>query len=339
MSILTLIALASTGLPVPGSPGETARAEPVAEPVRIAWNWPPDPGLRYEFTNSAKDITPTAAQRFIFTRDMTRVVRHEAMESPSPDAADGTAPQPVRIVWESLGFAEDSNVGARREFDTTLEHHRDRTTDPGIARFAAIAGESAVFHMRPDGSFARIDGLGEMVRGMESKLSRWGHWNDRVHDELAATYTTHAMRAMSEPLYRFLPATPVRVGDAHEVRRLLTLPKVMMMRTIETHTLDGIITDEEGRRVAIYRVSGEVEWPELPPGLNEVFTVAVNSGEITGAWRFDVDAGRLIESEITVSFNADVIRYDPATRASTEIPTRQIITDRARLLPRNPASD
>lgn len=333
MSFLTLIALASTAHPVPGSPGATTRAEPVAEPVRIAWNWPPDPGLRYEFSNSAQDITPTTARRFIFTRDMTRIVRHEAMETPSPDTPDGTASQSVRVVWESLGFAEDSNVGARNEFDTTLQHHRDRTTDPGIARFAAIAGESAIFHIRPDGSFARIEGLGEMVRGMESKLSRWGHWNDRVHDELAATYTARAMRAMNEPLYRFLPPAPVRVGDAHEVRRLLTLPKVVMMRTIETHTLDRIVTDDRGRRVAIYRVSGEVEWPEPPPELNEVFTVAVNSSEITGAWRFDIDAGHLIESEITVSFNADVIRYDPATRASTEIPTRQIITDRAVLLP------
>lgn len=339
MSLLLLIAIASSSLALSEIPALPPAAGPTPEAVRIAWAWPPDPGVRYEFTTSTQEFTPTVSRAFVTTREQTRIVRHEGLETPSPAQPDDAPSQAVRVVWESLGFTEDPDVGRRYEFDTRPEHHRARLSDPAIARYAAVTGESAVFHIRPDGSFARIDGLEEMIRGMESTLSRWGHWNDRVYDELAATYSPRVMRATNEPLYRFLPATPVRVGDAHEVRRILSLPKVIRMRTIETHTLEAIATDDRGRRIAAYRVAGEVEWPDLPPELSERFAVAVNSGEIAGSWLFDLDAGLLIEYEVTARFSADVIRYDPETRASTEVPTRQIITDRARLLPAEGAGE
>lgn len=308
-------------------------------PVEIAWRWSAAENLRYEFTRSTREVTPTPSRDFVQTREITRIVSHDALpaaniarETNAVDTSERPGPAvPVRLRWEAVRFVNDSNFGHRVEYDSRIEHHWTRTAQPGIGRIAAVVGQSVEFALRPDGSAAGITGLEAMIHGMESRMIRWGIWNESTPFELDSTYTPEMMKETTEHLYQFLPERPVRPGETHEVRRILLLPQVGLIRANETHELTGIAV-EDARLIASFEVSGQADWPEPTPEIAERFTVAVNSSTITGAWRFDVDAGRLIDYEVRVEFMADIIRYDPSTRTGTEIPTKQIAVDRTTLL-------
>lgn len=307
--------------------------------VEIAWRWPGANNLRYEFTHINREATPTPSRDFVQTREITRIVSHDASggdadgpgTEPASSAGLADSAVPVRLGWEAVRFVNDSNFASGIEYDSRIGHHWTRTAHPGIGRLAAVVNQSLVFSIRPDGSIAGITGIEEMIRGMESRMMRWGIWDESVSDELAAVYTPAMMKETSEPLYRFLPDKPVRPGDTHHVQRILALPQVGLLRTNEIHTFIGLVDDGD-RAIAKFEVTGHAVWPEPAPAIMERFTVAVNSSSIVGSWRFDVNAGRLLDYEVKVEFLADIIRYDPSMRTGTEVPTRQTIMDRATLL-------
>ncbi len=329
----TVLALAAALVFVCAPPAAGREPETGGEgAIAPAWSWPEAGPVRYAFSRVSTEISPTPGRDFRETREISRVVRHERVVDPDL-GGEGT---PLRLGWEWVRFVNDSNFGERLEYDSREPHHWTRTSVPGIGRLAAVVGESMVVRMRPDGTLGAVGDLEPLIRGMEANLSRWGLFQETLYDELSAAYTAESIRESTEPLYAFLPRGPVKAGESHEVARVLLMPQVGLMRSVETHTLDRIEATESGGRVAVFRVEGEVRWPEPPPAIAERFSVAVNESRVTGEWRFDLERGLALSYEVEASFAADVVRFDPADRSSVEVPTRQTLRETMRLLDGEP---
>ncbi len=318
-----------------GSPLCAAQAEPSgAEGAQavvpenrelIAWGWNNEP-VRYRLVRTTEDAIPVPGKDPVTKQTLGRTVRHELVSE------SGEAPARIRLTWESIRYEQDDSLNEPLRYDSTKEHHWTRTRNPIIGSVASSLDTSLVLVMDPDGTLRAVGELDTYLRGIEKNLTMWGLARDDTYEQLQMVYTEDALLTSSAGTYRFLPKETMSVGDSYEVSRPFSLAHVRTLESVETHTLESVDIDDEGHRIARFTIAGTLRWPD-PGGLaDQVFNVSLDKETLEGSWSFDIDRGRVLDYRLEASFLADIVRYDPRDRSSTEMSTRQTVLDTMELL-------
>jgi hypothetical protein len=325
------------------APDEHAQADAITEPASemhtIAWHWPTEP-VRYELVRSTMDALPVPGKDPVTTQSIARVVRHEQADTDTGEPRNGNDDAtPVRLTWESIRFEQDDSLNTPLSYDSTKEHHWSRTRHPLIGAVASSLDQAVTLTMRPDGTPAGMRALEAYLRGIERNLTKWGLASDRTYEQLQRTYTPEALISSMRATYGFLPTEPLAVGDSYEISRPFTFQHVRTLESAETHTLESIETTDDGRTIAHFVISGTIRWPD-PGGLeSQIFNVSLDKVTLNGAWDYDLTRGLVIKYHLKTSFISDIVRYDPRDRSSTEMSTRQSLTDTMKLLESTPEAD
>jgi hypothetical protein len=313
--------------------------EPASPRFTIRWNWTGEPVV-YELERTTTDIIPVPGKDPVVERTIVRVVRHRGL--PDPVEPEDRAPAdatPVRLTWEAIRLDQADSLNTPLSYDSSVEHHWTRTAHPLIGNAAASLGQSVTLEIAPDGSVAGVRDLEGFLRGVERNLTKWNLANETTYERLQAVYTPAALARSGAGTYAFLPAEPLAVGEAYTVSRPVTLEHVGTLETAETHTLESVDRDGDGRRLARFRISGTVRWPDPGGVRSEMFNVSLDKAVVSGAWSFDLDRGKVTEYALDASLLSDIVRYDPRDRSSSEMSTEQRLRDRMRLAPPPDASD
>jgi hypothetical protein len=317
-----------TGAPAPAAGGEARQSVD----YRFGWSWPAGPVV-YELVRETTDVLPVPGKDPVVEQTVARRVRHERT------GVTGAGAAAVRTTWEAIRFARNDSLNTPLSYDSGDASQAGRLMHPVIGTMASALDQSVTLLIEADGRVTGAENIEPFLRGIEINLTKSGLAGERTYERLQVAYTPETLARSGTSTYGFLPAGPLAVGSSYEVVRTVTLEHVQTLETVETHTLEGVETDGEGRTVARFSVTGTLRWPDPGGRAGEAFNVSLDKAVVTGAWSFDVQAGLVIESTLSGSFLADIVRYDPRTRMSAETSTRQSFTDRMTLVPAGEAGE
>lgn len=310
-----------------GSPEASPPPADAGMAYTISWTWPETPVV-YDLVRTTVDTIPVPGKDPVVTRVLGRQVAHQRVEIEG-GGADATG---VRTTWEAIRFDEDDSLNEHLMYDSSIESHWIRASQPAIGSVAASLGQSVVLHLTPDGRAVGNGELEGMLRGIESNLTKWNLAGPRTFEYLQSVYTPETLRAAATSTYGFLPSAPLAVGASYSVSRSVTFAHVRTLMTDETHTLVSVERDDAGREIASFAITGTLRWPDPGGAAGEAFNVSLDKVTLEGAWSFDLSRGLVVESEFACSFLADIVRYDRRDRSSTEMSTKQSLTDRMTLI-------
>ncbi len=292
-------------LPAPGaaprrlpSPG-AARAGAVL--VLVGAALAPIPGaaqevqLRYAFTEGAEHRYEMVQQTTVpipgmgvMTQEQRQVIGWRVL---SVDA-DGNAR--VRQTIESVRMSMDSPLGVQ-----VFDSESGESGDPAFGPLTALAGTGSEIVLSPDGTVVDFGDLGawmeEMLEGVDPE----------VRGMLGEAYSEEALEALVRQSFQSLPPGSLRPGESWEYG--VSLPAAFGSITSTTvYTLRGVET-VEGRSVAVFDVTGTVG--ELVPEAGNPMAgmVEMRGGDMEGVFRFDLDRGMFVDSEVSTTMEMGVM--------------------------------
>ena len=326
-TILTFATLSLLGAVACGAVQPEAAPES-AERYEISWNWPKERTV-YGFERTTVDRIPVPGKDPVVEQVLARVVAHRVAEH-AEETGDGVTP--VRMTWEAVLLERNDSLQRPIVYNSSIPAHASRTSTPAVAGVAATLGQSVIVEFEPNGTAMGVQGLKDLLRGIEYNLTEWNLANAQTFERLEETYTPETLAAETSGTYAFLPEEPISVGESYEISRPVSFEYVRTLESQETHTFKSVTERADGHRIATFTIEGTVAWPDPGGEAGERFNVSLDKPKLSGSWNYDLDTGLVLSYTLRCSFLADIVRYDPADGSSSEQSTQQSLTERMTLL-------
>jgi hypothetical protein len=266
-----------------------AAASPAAaQSVTLRYRWTKGESLTYRLT-SQTDTTVTGmpgAGPMTLAQTMTQVLKFTAEDVTS----DGVAT--LRQTFQSIKM-QISGPAGKVTYDTAAPNTNPNPMIEAMRRvLGAMAGESIVVVMAPDGAVQKIDGAAKILEKIAANLPQ-DPGADAITNGMKAILTDDALKATLAQSFSTLPAEPVKVGDTW--RGQMSLGTEIMGRIVgsSTYTLKAIegTADAPLARIAAALVLKQESIP-APAGLqNLVMRLGDSKGD--GEIVFEVAKGRI----------------------------------------------
>ena len=201
----------------------------------------------------------------------------------------------IRQTIEAMSMRMDSPMGVQ-SFDT---ESGAAPSDPAFAPLAAMVGTGSEITMAPTGEVLDFGDLGEWMDALLEGV------DPEVRAVVGGAFTEEALESMVRQSAQVLPADPIAPGASWETS--LTVP--VAFGTMESTTVYTLreVESVEGRSVAVFDVGGRMGALRPEEGNPMAAMMEMSGGEMDGVFRFDVDRGVFLESEVSMSMEMAVM--------------------------------
>jgi hypothetical protein len=262
-----------------------------AQQVQLRYQFAEGDEHRYEMIQQTTVPIPGMGE---MVQEQRQILRQQVL---SVDA-DGNAR--IRQTIESMRMTMDSPMGVQ-----SFDSESGEVTDPAFAPLAAMVGTGSEITISSAGAVVDFGDLGEW---MEELLAGAG---PEVQGMMGDALSEEVLESMVRQSFQALPPEGLEPGQSWEFA--MSMPAAFgSMESSTVYTLRGVET-EEGRSVAVFDVTGTVGQLVPEPGNPMAAMVEMSGGEMEGVFRFDLDRGLFLGSELSTTLEMAVMGQSMAS--------------------------
>jgi len=272
-----------------------------AQTVTLRYRWTKGESRTYRVTTQTDNaITGMPGGRVTTSQTMTQVLQYAAEEV----APDGSAT--VRQTFQSIRM-ETVNPNGKFVIDSGVrETSQNRMVEGMRAVLAAMAGESVVIELAPDGAVRRVEGASRIADKV-SKVMAADPAAAQAGQGIRTSLSDEALKTTLEQTFPRLSGPPVKVGDQWQGALAMGNPAIGRITGRSTFTLKAIdgAADAAVARIAVALVLRQdvVPPPSGPAGMVMTLGDAKGAGEIV----FDVAKGFIQKSTMKTDLPSTVV--------------------------------
>ena len=272
-----------------------------AQTVTLRYRWTKGESRTYRVTTQTDNaITGMPGGRVTTSQTMTQVLKYAAEEV----AADGSAT--VRQTFQSIRM-ETVNPSGKFVIDSGVPETSQNPMVEGMrAVLAAMAGESVVIELAPDGAVRRVEGASRIADKV-SKVMAANPSAAQAGQGIRTSLSDEALKTTLEQTFPRLSGPPVKTGDQWQGALAMGNPAIGRITGRSTFTLKAIdgAADAAVARIAVALVLRQdvVPPPSGPAGMVMTLGDAKGAGEIV----FDVAKGFIQKSTMKTDLPSTVV--------------------------------
>jgi len=272
-----------------------------AQTVTLRYRWTKGESRTYRVTTQTDNaITGMPGGRVTTSQTMTQVLKYAAEEV----AADGSAT--VRQTFQSIRM-ETVNPSGKFVIDSGVPETSQNPMVEGMrAVLAAMAGESVVIELAPDGAVRRVEGASRIADKV-SKVMAADPAAAQAGQGIRTSLSDEALKTTLEQTFPRLSGPPVKAGDQWQGALAMGNPAIGRISGRSTFTLKAIegAADAAVARIAVALVLRQdvVPPPSGPAGMVMTLGDAKGAGEIV----FDVAKGFIQKSTMKTDLPSTVV--------------------------------
>jgi hypothetical protein len=276
-----------------------------AQTVTLRYQWTKGDARTYRVTTQTDNaITGMPGGRVTTSQTMTQVLKYVVEDV----AADGSAT--LRQTFQSIRM-ETVNPNGKFVIDSGVRETSQNPTVEGLRGvLAAMAGESVVIELAPDGAVRRVDGASRIADKV-SKVMAADPAAARAGQGLRTSLSDEALKSTLEQTFPRLSGPPVKVGDEWQGTLAMGNPAIGRITGRSTFTLKAVegTADAAVARIAVALVLRQdvVPPPSGPAGMVMTLGQAKGAGEIV----FDVARGFIQKSTMKTDLPSTVVMTGP----------------------------
>jgi hypothetical protein len=276
-----------------------------AQTVTLRYHWTKGDARTYRVTTQTDNaITGMPGGRVTTSQTMTQVLKYVVEDV----AADGSAT--LRQTFQSIRM-ETVNPTGKFVIDSGVRETSQNPMVEGMRGvLAAMAGESVVIELAPDGAVRRVDGASRIADKI-SKVMAADPAAAQAGQGLRTSLSDEALKTTLEQTFPRLSGPPVKVGDEWQGTLAMGNPAIGRITGRSTFTLKAIegAADAAVARIAVALVLRQdvVPPPSGPAGMVMTLGQAKGAGEIV----FDVARGFIQKSTMKTDLPSTVVMTGP----------------------------
>jgi hypothetical protein len=276
-----------------------------AQTVTLRYRWTKGDARSYRVTTRTDNaITGMPGGRVTTSQTMTQVLNYVVEDA----AADGSAT--LRQTFQSIRM-ETVNPTGKFVIDSAVRETSQNPMVEGMRGvLAAMAGESVVIELAPDGAVRRVDGASRIADKV-SKVMAANPAAAQAGQGLRTSLSDEALKTTLEQTFPRLSGPPVKVGDQWQGSLAMGNPAIGRITGRSTFTLKAIdgAGDAAVARIAVALVLRQDVIP--PPSGPAAMVMTLGDAKGAGEIVFDVAKGFIQKSTMKTDLPSTVVMTGP----------------------------
>lgn len=223
----------------------------------------------------------------------------------------------LKITYDAILFKMESpnpQVGSNLEYDSS---NPSSSGNPIASIFSAVAGQSLIMTITPDGHVKEIKGADALLGRIQEKINAVPEGPVRAGLEIQfkAQYSEEALKANTENSFNMYPDEPVGIGDTWQKKTTINQGLPLILDSIYTlkERKDGIATIDVFAMIQSNKEAGLTEMGPMKIQYNM-------SGSVTGLMEMQESTGLVIRSNQGLKLSGNMIVQSPDMKQPMSIP-------------------